>query len=89
MKISSAFIAILGLAQKCQFDMAKYKSAETCNINLQKGTYDFYGAEYSLLTKHLNVYFRHAIASKCCSSYCPKKEMEEEFKSYPSFDCKS
>ena len=53
---SSDFIAVLGLAQKCQFEMAKYKLAKICNINLQKGTYNFYGDEYSLFTKHLSVF---------------------------------
>ena len=84
---SSDFIAVLGLVQKCQFEIAKYKLAKKCHINLQKETNDFYGDEYSLFTKHLNVFLRHTIASKCSSSYCPKKEIEEEFKSYPSFDC--
>ena len=59
------------------------------NINLQKGTDDFYGEGYSLFTKHLNVFLRHTVASKCSSSFCPKKEWQEEFKSHPSFDCKS
>ena len=35
------------------------------------------------------MFLRHTIASKCSSSFCPKKESQEEFKSYPSFDCKS
>ena len=35
---SSDFIAVLGLAQKCKFEMAMYKLAKICNINLQKGT---------------------------------------------------
>ena len=39
------------------------------------------------LAKHLNVFVRH-IASKCFGSFCPKKELQEQFKSYPSFDCK-
>ena len=86
---SSDFIAVLGLGQKCQFEMAKYKLAKICNVNLQKGTYDFYGDEYSLFTKHLNVFLRNTIASKCSSSFCPKKKLQEEFKSYPSFDCES
>ena len=28
------FFAVLGLAQKCQFEMTKYKLAKICNINL-------------------------------------------------------
>lgn len=50
------FIAVLGLAHKCQFKMARYKSLKTCNFNLQKGTYDLYGDDYSLFTKHLNIF---------------------------------
>ena len=59
------------------------------NINLQKGTIDFYGDEYSLFTKYLNVFFRHTIASKRSSSFCPKKELQEEFKSHPSLIAKA
>ena len=50
-----------------------------CNINLQKGTNDFYGDEYSLFEKHLNVFLRHTIASKCSCSCRLKKELEEQF----------
>ena len=35
------------------------------------------------------MFLRHTIASKCSSSFCAKNKLEEEFKSYPSFDCKS
>ena len=69
--------------------MTKYKTAETCNMNFQRETYNFYGVQHPLFTKHLNVFLRITIASKCFRSYCPKKELEEDFKSYPSFDCKS
>ena len=86
---SSDFIAVLGLAQKCQFEMAKYKLAKICNINLQKGTYNFYGDEYSLFTKHLNVFLRHTTESKCYSFFVQKRNCKKRFKSYPSFDCKS
>ena len=86
---SSDFITVLRLAQKCQFETAKYKLAKISNINLQNKTHGFYGDEYSLFTKHLNVFLRHTIASTFSTSFCPKKELEEEFKSYPSFDCKS
>ena len=35
------------------------------------------------------MFLRHTNALKCSSSYCPKKELDEEFKSHPSFDGKS
>ena len=48
---SSDLMAILGIARRCDYGMAKFKLARLSNLNLYKKTFDFYGDEYSLFTK--------------------------------------
>ena len=80
---SSDFIAVSRLTQKCQFEIAKYKLAKICNINLRKEIYNFYGDEYSLFTKHLNVFLRHTLASECSSFFVQKRNCKKSLKVIP------
>ena len=82
---SSDLMAILGLAQKCDWGMAKFKLARLNNLNLYKKTFDFYGDEYSLFTKHLEIFTTHTITSTCSSDFCPMKVLTEDRKNFPSF----
>ena len=82
---SGDLMAILGLARKCHYGMAKFKLERLNNLNLYKKTFDFYGDEYSLFTKHLKIFTKHTITSTCCSDFCPMKVLTEDRKSFPSF----
>ena len=79
---SSSLMAILGLARKCHYGMAKFKLARLNNLNLYNKTFDFYGDEYSLFTKHLKIFTKHSITS---SDFCPMKALTEDRKNFPSF----
>ena len=65
--------------------MAKFKLARLNNLNLYKKTFDFYGDEYSLFTKHLEIFTKHAITLTCYSDFCPMKVLTEDRKNFPSF----
>ena len=74
---SSDLMAILGIAQKCDYGMEKFKLARLNNLNLYKKTFDFHGDEYSLFTKRLEIFIKHAITSTCTSDFCPVKVLTE------------
>ena len=82
----SDFIAILGLVQKCEYNLAKFKLAKKNNLNLTRDTYDFYGNEHTLFIKHLEHFSKHDIISTCSYDSCPMKQFTEEDQAFPSFD---
>ena len=82
---SSYLMAILGLARKCDYEIAKFKLARLNNLNLYKKTFDFDGDEYSLFTKHLEIFTKQAITSTYSSGFCPMKALTGDRKHFPSF----
>ena len=82
---SRDLMAILGLARKCDYGIAKFKLARLNNLNLYKKMFGFNGDEYSLFTKHLEIFTKHAIMSTCSSDFCTMKVLTEGRKNFPSF----
>ena len=78
-------MAILGLARKCDYGIAKFKLARLNNLNLYQKTFDFYRDEYSAFTKHFEISTKHTITSTCSSDCCPMKVSTEDRKNFPSF----